>query len=357
MATRKGICPYCNIARFENRIFVVNPEAAICFCPNCMREVHPEDAIKAYDIYIKSLLDDADEALYVSCDPSLAYQYYADVIEVDGGITEAYLGRLLCMAYMSKVRSHYLKEARELLSDEVDEHFLKATELDKFIPFLKKINRVLDDYHFVLVRRLTYHKSYFHDEPCLVLFLERLRDIYLFKTDLLKYSMAIRRKYSDQNIEVLINLLEHSLDDLEKAKGKTYSITTGDKYHLANYKANGEAIIEKVEGKRTSFNTFKKGHLYTLDANVKGRKYINDTIFKNYTKIMKASKAAIFYYLFFYLLMAGAGVVAYFFHENNLIFLIALGAGGFFFLLGTVFLILRLSWKKIIKKRRLAIDQ
>ena len=174
MATRKGICPYCNIPKIENRIFLVNPEASVCFCPNCMKEMDPALAINSYDSYLKNLLNIADESLYIKCDPALAYQDYGAIIEIDNTVTESYLGRLLCMAYMSKVRSNYLNEARALLSDEVNEHFLKASELPKFIPFLKKMNRVLDDYEYVLTRRLSYRGLYFYDIACLSLYLKSI---------------------------------------------------------------------------------------------------------------------------------------------------------------------------------------
>ena len=356
MATRKGICPYCNIARFENRIFAVNPEATICFCPNCMREMEPGIAIKAYDKYIASLLNKADESLYMKCDPSSAYQDYADVIEVDNTVVEGYLGRLLSMIYMSKVRTNYLNEARTLLEDEVDDLFLKANVLDKFIPFLKKINRVLDDYYNVVSRRLAYHEKYFYDNACLSLYVKIAKQVFDFKNDLLKYSMIIRRKYSNQNIEVLINLLEQSIDSLERLREKELCLATGVYYHLVKFKPDGNPEFEKVEKRKASYNILRRIRFSSLEP-TKGKKLIKDDIFKNYTRVMKASKAAIFWYIFSYLVAIGAGVTAYLFFEDKMIFYIALIGAGLFFLLGTVFFILRLSWKKVVKKRRAAFNQ
>ena len=358
MATRKGICPYCNIARIENRIFTVNPEAAICFCPNCMREVEPSAAIKAYDDYIVSLIDKADESLFMKCDPEAAYQDYAKIIETDPTVVEGYLGRLLSMVYMSKIRSNYLKEVSILLGEEAEAYFLKTNVLDKFVPFLKKINRVVDEYYSVCARRLSYRDKYFYDVSCLTTFLRRVDEIYEFKSDILKYCMVMRRKYSHQTVEVLINLLEQSLDKLERLKERDFALASGVYFHLVEYKPDGEAVVEKVNNKKSaSFNVLKKIRLHSLDPNAKGKKYINDVVFKNYTRVMKASKAAAFWYTFFFLLAAGAGVAAYFFFADKMVFYILVAAGALCLLLGIVFLSLRLSYKKIIKKRRAMFNQ
>ena len=95
MATKNGVCPYCQFNRLENRIFPVNPDAVTVFCPSCMRELDPKKAIDGYNAIITQMVDKADNTLFVACDPVVAYQEYADVLEFESDNSKALLGRIL----------------------------------------------------------------------------------------------------------------------------------------------------------------------------------------------------------------------------------------------------------------------
>ncbi len=190
MATKKGLCPHCKTRRMDHRIFDVNPEASTCFCPVCMQEVEPKVAIDKYNNYIQKLLDKANNTLFVTCDPEVAYREYADVIELEPKNAYALLGRILCLIYMGKVRKSYLNEAYSLL-----EHTsYEGCNLKEYIAFIKKINFALDEYETVLKKKLTF-KSYFYDIECLKLYWVHLYNVIKFKELLLAMVSELKKRY------------------------------------------------------------------------------------------------------------------------------------------------------------------
>ena len=177
MGTKKGLCPYCQPKRIDHRIFQVNPEASTCYCPLCMREMEPKKAIDNYSKLINDLLAKADNTLFVACDPSLAYQQYADVLEFENNETHALIGRILCLVYMGKIRKSYLKEAHILLENTS----FKGSDIVVFVNFLEKINFALDEYETALIKKLTF-REHFYDVECLKLYWVHLNSIIEMRT-------------------------------------------------------------------------------------------------------------------------------------------------------------------------------
>ena len=63
MALKKGFCSHCK-GDERLRIFDVNSAAEVCYCPNCMAEMLPKEAIMNYGYLISHYLKKASKALF-----------------------------------------------------------------------------------------------------------------------------------------------------------------------------------------------------------------------------------------------------------------------------------------------------
>ena len=348
MATKKGLCPHCSPKRVERRIFPVNPGASTCFCPHCMKEIEPKVAIDGYRALINKMLLKADNSLFVTCDPVLAYSEYAEVIELEAKEAHALLGRILCLVYMGKVRKSYLSEALTLLENTSYE----GCDIDEFAFFLKKIDFALDEYESVVVKRLTF-RDYFYDVECLKLYWVHLAEIIKIKECIISISKEMKKEHDSPQIEAMINLVESSIDHFKKiihrdtftADGKCYSFTK---------LMYGKAIISETDKKvNTKLYRYR---LSTLDENEKGKKYIKDEVFKDYTHIVHMEKAFFSIAIMFYLIMGGFIAATVLLKEDPIyLYSFASSAGGSF-IIATVLYILHIVWKLTLKKRKLRID-
>ena len=351
MATKNGLCPYCKTIRIDRRIFPVNPEASTCFCPVCMKEVEPMEAIQGYINYIQKLLDKANNTLFVACDPVTAYQEYADVIELENKNAYALLGRILCLIYMGKVRKSYLTEAYILLENTSFE----GCNLNEYVAFIKKINFALDEYESVIHKKLTF-KTYYFDVECLKLYWVHLYNIIRFKELIIDIIKQIKTKYisqQTQQTEVLINMISHNVDEKKKVLKLDAYIASGEGFRYTKT-INGKACLERLE--HNIDTKLSRYRLSSLDENDKKKHTIKDQVFKDYTSVIKANKSAVSFSIILLLFALGFGVAGYFFHTNLIYFISFVGSGSICFIASLILFILHLSWRAMLKKRKLRID-
>lgn len=349
MATKKGLCPYCVTHRVDRRIFVVNPEASTCFCPVCMKEVEPKVAIDGYSELINKMLLKADNTLFVTCDPVLAYSQYAEVIELEQKEAHALLGRILCLIYMGRVRKSYLPEAYSLLENTSFE----GCDIEEFIFFLKKINFALDEYISSIQKKLTF-KSYFFDVECLKLYWLYLHEVIKMKELILSIIKDIKKNHKTSQSEIMANMLEHNIDESKKILRKDTYICDGTAYCYIKT-LNDKVVIENSTKKKvdTKLNRYR---LSSLNEDDKHKRYIKDEIFKDYTKIVKSRKVAFVFSLIFYLAMGGCIASIFFFKDKPVFFYSFIAGAGLLFILATTLFILSISWRVTLKKRKLRID-
>ena len=348
MGTRKGLCLNCQTKRIDHRIFQVNPEASTCFCPMCMKEMEPKVAIDNYLKLIKDMLFKADNTLFVACDPVLAYQQYADVLELESNDAHALIGRVLCLIYMGKVRKSYLKEAHILLENTP----FKGCDIDAFVNFLKKINDSLDEYEHAITKKLTF-KEHFYDIECLKLYWVHLYDIIQLKELTFSIFKQIERTYTTRHDGVFINMLANNIDEKKKILSLERFTTDGQGYIFTKV-VNGKACVEKTEN--TQPNRFVRFRLSTLDPNDKGKRLIKDEVFKDYTAVIRVQKISIFFWTFLYLLTIGAAVTAILFKEKQILFISLLAVSGVLFILSTFILLQSIYFHRLLKKRELRIN-
>ena len=349
MATKNGVCPYCQFNRLENRIFPVNPDAVTVFCPSCMRELDPKKAIDGYNAIITKMVDKADNTLFVACDPVVAYQEYADVLEFESDNSKALLGRILCLIYTSKVRKSYLVEANALLENI---NHKGADEANNYVATLKRINFALDEYDTALNKKLSYH-NYYYDEECLKLYLKHLYSIFKFKSDILDKLLKLRKDYASQKNEVLINLINHSVQEKEKVLKDTKYLITGEGRRLM--KIVGDKVYLEATGESVEYR-YPKKHSFTLGEADKTHKTIKDRVFKDYTPMIRMKKAALVISIFMLVAAIGLGVTSYFYLDNKTLFYFFVVSGGIAAALALGLFIVYLVWRRILKKREMRID-
>lgn len=348
MGTKKGLCPYCQTKRIDHRIFPVNPEASTCFCPSCMKEMEPIQAIDNYNNFIKGMLSKADNTLFVACDPSLAYQQYADALEFEPNEAHALIGRILCLIYMGKTRKSYLKEAYILLENTS----YKGCDLNTFVTFLKKINVALDEYDVALVKKLTF-KEHFYDVECLKLYWHHLSDIIKMKELIISIFKPLKKTYAAYRNDEFLDDLVKSVEE-KQAILALESFTTDGAGYKFDHISNDKVLVNKTT--EANGNRFIRFRLSTLDPNEKGKRLIKDQIFKDYTVIIKLRKLAIFFSLLLFLFTGGAIAGAILLKNNPALLYMFVAFAIAFFIAGSLVLAISLYWRFVLKKRELRIN-
>ena len=348
MATKKGLCLHCQGKRIDHRIFPVNPEASTCFCPVCMKEMEPKVAIDNYLKLIKDMLFKADNTLFVACDPALAYQQYADVLEFEANDAHALIGRILCLIYMGKVRKSYLKEAYILLENTS----YKGCDIEAFTYFLKKIDFALDEYETAVTKKLTF-KEHFYDIECLKLYWILLNDVIKFKELIQSIFERIAKTYTTRDDEAFINMLKNDIANQKKILSEDKKTCDGRVYKFTKI-VNGRACVEVVNDRANGH--FSRYRLSTLDPNEKGKKLIKDEVFKDYTVVIRLKNASTLLLTISYLLSFGAAAGAYFLRDKLLYFIILLVFAGLAFIFASLVVAQSIYFRALLRKRELRIN-
>lgn len=355
MATRRGICPYCKNEYIHNSIFLVNPEAANCFCGTNMHQISPKDAIDAYVDYINKAVKKADDLLNITCNPNEAYDAYAAVIDVDDTILHAYLGRILCLLYMSKTRKSYFEEARALLEvDSEKSFFTHLVNSSLVFEFFKRMVNVVEEYLIAVKKVLTFRK-YFYDEECLALYFTHISGALNFEKEIDEIATEISNKDTDNPLfNSFLNFLHEKMKEKERILYEYDFITTdGKTYKFVQMKAdnNAEIVVLSVPIVDTKTSKYR---MATLNLEDKKLRHIKENIFRDYTKIIKARKASIFWCIFCLAISIAAGISIYFLLENFLYFIIAIVGCAVFLIISIILFVLIITWGiEITHKRKM----
>ena len=347
MATKRGMCPFCK----NHNYFLVNPEAMSCFCGTNMHQISPVEAINTYNNYVDGLISKANNTLEVVGNSELAYQEFADVIELDNSITYPYLGRILCLIYMSKVRKSHVNDARVLLETTAEEYFRKASEYPMIIHFLKKIVKVTEEYLDGVHRKLSL-KGYFYDVQCLKLYLSHINEVMVFENSILEIVTGIKKKFVNEKVDFLLNFLDELITAKEMfLNDEEHVLVVGEHYKVSEVKDNGEFEVVKVEEKRTDTKLVRY-RLATLDSNNKKARYIRDVVFKDYTAMIRSRKVIGVWFILFYVFAVVCAVSAYILKDTPVVFYSSTAAGIASFITATILMILFASWGAKIKKKK-----
>lgn len=270
MAMKKGFCIKCITKDPKRRIFKVNSEAEKCFCPHCLKEYKPKDAIGYFNRFIDHLNDEADMTLRIARRPDISYQKYADVLEYADDFVPALLGRISSLIYQSTLRRSRFNEALLLLDLDSDRFHLVANR-PQYVKFLKSSNEMANAYKDRLYKRLTF-KSYFYDTDCIKLYVQRLTEIKNFKAYLQK-----ELEFAGEND--LATVIKEENEEIETIIHEDFISTDGRKHRFVHFDKNGAPLVASSDER---FHTgVEKYRNSTLDVNDKKLRVIKDVMFRS----------------------------------------------------------------------------
>ena len=259
MAIKKGYCTNCNKHDEPRRIFDVNSEAKVCYCPHCGKKYRPKIAIYNYERVITKYLRRAYFFLKNVCDASRAYSLFAYVLELEPTNKTAKLGRLLSLAFLSTLRRNRCLEVSELLQIEMaDFHTPKFTR--EYTAFLLSLDHFTNNYIANVKKKLTF-RNYFYDIDCIKLYFRHIYD-----TLPLKRLIASELSLCDEaNLAAEVN---EGIKTMESEYSQGFYDVHGQEHNLVNFAKSGDPLV--VNG-RSKVDTTKllRYRMSTLDPTKK----------------------------------------------------------------------------------------
>ena len=346
---KKAYCTYCKTDDELSRIFSVNPEAKVCYCPNCMVELKPKDAIDEYNYFIATKLNKANQLLYRDTRFYDAYCAFGHIIEIDPYIMKARFGRVLALFYMSTLRHTHFNDATLLLEREADQFFRKMKEQSHYAKFLTKVLSAVDEYQNRFERRITF-KERFYSQDCVELYYTRLHEIIEVKKFVIEELNKITLKFPDEKVMRLLTNRENEMLELERQFDEPISTTGGTRYRVAKI-VNNQILVSKLEEQFAPLSRHKK---FKLNENEKKGRLIKDKVYPDNSHLMLLTTSCIPLIVIFFV-GAAAATLIYVFKWFNL-GLIPLFAAIGCLLIAIAVLIFFIIWKHKLSKRRHLID-
>lgn len=268
MSMKKGYCPKCKTNDEKKRVFEVNSEAKVCYCPVCMSEYAPKTVIKAYKDLIDDKIGYGYYVLNVRKKYKKAYKTFANVLEFEQDNATALAGRLVSLIRLSTLRKVYFSDALALLKIE-KYRFSLVSNKQIYIKLLTSLNVAAEEYHHNLSKRLTF-KGYFYDNECLNLFVIRLREIKEFEEYLLKEFVGLEDEGNSTLITKQIAMIEKAIHaHLYTAEGVMKEFKNFDEFNRPVF----VSIVDKNK------KPLSKIHLRTLDMENKTLRKIPNSMF------------------------------------------------------------------------------
>ena len=239
MAFKRGFCTHCK-GDERNRIFAVNKDADVCYCPNCTAAMKPKEAMNNYTWLISSHLKKASKALFETTEYLLAYQTFAHVIDLDETVKVAYFGRLLSLVYLSTLRVSKISSAL-LLHRQQAKLYHYQENAKEYFNFLWLLLDALDRYESRMKRRIVNH-NVFYDTDCIELYLKRIDEIRKYKT----YIAEEATYFVNSNKEQFQSVVDRAKSTEERYAGVFQQrFITGDglSYLFSGFDSNGNPQI------------------------------------------------------------------------------------------------------------------
>ena len=348
---KKAYCPIHKTDNELDRIFSVNPDAEVCYCPICMSELKPKEAIENYNYFIATKINKAERLLYRETKFYEAYCAFGRIIEIDPNSYRARFGRILSLVYMSKLRKTYFADASLLLDGESDKYFNKIKDQFSYLKFLSRINAALDEYVKRLHKKITI-KDRFYNSDCVELYFKRLYEIINLKNLVLECLQRCAAKMEEERVTHLLKVVETSLKDLNKKFNGVVATADGLRYKVEKIISPKQILISQLDERLNPYNRYIK---YKLNENEKKGRLLKDKVYPDNSHLTALTNVALPFIIIFFGLAAAAMVLIFMFKESpyRFIFYIAFAASILFALTTTVLFI---SWKIQLGKRHHLID-
>ena len=347
---KRAYCPKCKTENELDRIFYVNPDADVCYCPICMSELKPRQVIDNYNFFVSQKINKADRLLYQETKFYEAYCAFGDIIEMDPSQVRARFGRILALVYMSKLRKTNFLNALTLLTNEAETFFRKMKDQDHYVKFLTKVNSALDEYLKRFPKRISV-KERFYNLDCVELYYTRLYEILEMKTFVFEEIKKVEAKIETNRIATSLNLLEQSVRDVTKMFEKRVITVEGSRYKVTKVVGPQHIVVSKLDERAQPLARYPK---HKLDENEKKGKLINDKVYPDNSHLTSHIRFGIPALII--TIIAAATALAFSFFAKDTLLLVLLILSIFFFVLSVTSMILLIVWKSQLSKRRHLID-
>ena len=240
MALKRGFCTHCQ-GDEKLRIFDVNKEAEVCYCPLCAHPMQPKDAIVNYRNLISHYLKKASRYLFETTEYLRSYQTFAHIIDLDDSIKVAYFGRLLALVHLSTLRESKINFALLMHKQQAARLFHYQETANEYYHFLGLLLDSLDTYVGKMKRRLT-SRGVFYDVDCVVLYLKRIDEIREYK----KYLISEAEFFIESNknqFKKTIDRINKSVKEYDEVYLETFVTADGSTYRFNEFGPNRTPIL------------------------------------------------------------------------------------------------------------------
>ena len=262
MALKRGFCAHCK-GEETLRLFDVNKESEVCYCPNCMAAMPPKEAIQNYHDLIAYYLKKASRALFETGDYLKAYQTFAHIIDLDPSIKVAYFGRILSLVYLSTLRKGKINFANILHRQEAKELFHYQEWAGEYFHFLILLLDALDAYENKMKKRIQV-RGMFYDTDCIVLYLKRLQEIKLYKEFIATEANFFVDSNKDQ-FKVAVNRVNLDIKHYERAFKENFLTIDGYSYVFTGFAGLTPTIDLQFDEQVHKPHIIKNANLYPKD--------------------------------------------------------------------------------------------
>lgn len=348
---KRAYCPHCKTENELDRIFIVSPDAEVCYCPNCLREYKPKDVIDNYNYFIATKITRAEILLFRDTRFYEAYCAFADILDFDPSVFKARFGRILSLIYMSKLRKSNFAKAALLLDNEAEQYFRKLKDQTPYIKFISRASVALDEYEKRLHKKITI-RDRFYNEDCVALYYERLNEIINMKLLLLEEAQKSWAKTSEERTEHLIRTIEESINVLTVKFHGVSTNANGVCYKVSKVIPPNQILVATLDERLSPISHFV---MYKLDENEKRGKLLNDRVYPDNVHYLSLVKAGLPLFIIFYVL-AIFSFLAALLSKSDKYDLPFYAVAGCALVAGITWMVLFIFWKSQLAKRRHLID-
>ena len=342
---RKGFCTHCN-GDEKLRIFNVNKEAEVCYCPYCMKEMKPKQAIANYSYLISSYLKKASKYLFESTEYLLAYQTFAHIIDLDETIKVARFGRVLALVYISTLRTSKINFAFMIHRQEAPKLYHYQETANEYYYFLSLLLTALDEYENKMKQRLTSH-NIFYDMDCVLLYLKRIEEIRSYK-DFIGSEADFFVESNKEHFNKIVNRVKNAENAYEQVFKDTYVTADGYSYNFIGFNKDGTPLITLQSTTKAQKNRHVEPTSLFPKDNKKSK--IRDDVYLNNLTLARLVAASVPFAIVLFVI-AAAGVIASFFIPSQIAKILIYIGSASLLIVSFVLIILHFSWKNRLKKK------
>lgn len=346
MALKRGFCTHCQGDEIQ-RIFNVNREAEICYCPVCAHPMQPKDAIVNYRHLISHYLKKASRYLFETTEYLRAYQTFAHIIDIDDTIKVAYFGRILALVHLSTLRKSKIPFAMQMHKQQAAKMFHYQETANEYYHFLVLLLDALDIYEHKMKRRLT-SRGVFYDVDCVVLYLKRVEEIKLYK----RYLISEAEFFIDANKEhfqAIVDRINNSKDHYVNVFKENYVTGDGNSYSFNEFGPNITPILtmQSIKNDQKVRHIKEEISLYPKDNK---KSPIKDEVYQNNLPlfIFVSMSVPLAIILFFAALTA---VIIGVFAPSEIVKMLLFIGAAILTSVSLMLFILHFAWKNALKKK------